>query len=83
MPMKISDQLRAKIIESLCEDIGLEDITTRLLIPNKLKGKAFIEAKANGILCGLSVVKEVFRLVDSKLAFDQKQLDGPSVSQGT
>lgn len=80
--MNISSRVRSLIRQSLQEDIGKQDITTQLLIPKGLKGEAFIDAKAKGILCGGAVVKEVFRLVDPKLKVVQKQPDGSAVSKG-
>ncbi len=80
--MKISNKTRSLIRQSLREDIGRGDITTHLLIPKNLKGKAFIEAKANGILCGGAVVKEVFRSVDLKLKVRQRISDASAVSKG-
>ncbi len=80
--MKISEKTRRLIHESLREDIGREDITTRLLVPKELKGEAMIDAKANGILCGGLVVKEVFRFIDSKLNLQQEVSEGSSFSKG-
>lgn len=79
--MNISRRTCQLVHESLREDIGRGDMTTKLLVPNQLKGEAFIEAKANGIVCGGPVVKEVFRAVDPGLKVRQKISDGKSVSK--
>ena len=80
--LKISNQTRSLIRKALREDIGREDVTTRLLVPRTLLGEACIEAKANGILCGGPVVREVFRAIDSRLRIKQKRLEGSYVSKG-
>ncbi len=80
--MMISRRTRRLIRDSIHEDIGHQDITTQLLIPKQLTGEAFIDAKANGIVCGGAIVKEVFRVIDPALRVQQKTSDGTSVSKG-
>lgn len=80
--MKILNKVRLRIFESLSEDVGREDVTTQFLVPKKLMGDALIEAKEKGILCGGKIVREVFRLVDSKLKVVQKISDGSVFSKG-
>ncbi len=80
--MNLSVRVRNLIRESLREDIGREDVTTRLLVPDNLEGEAYIEAKEKGIFCGGHVAKEVFLQVDPHLKISQKVLDGYSLSQG-
>ena len=80
--MKILNKVRLRILESLSEDVGREDVTTQFLVPKKLMGDALIEAKEKGILCGGKIVREVFRLVDSKLKVVQKISDGSVFSKG-
>ncbi len=80
--MMISHKTRRLVLNSVREDLGRQDITTQLLVPKQLTGEAFISAQANGIVCGGTVVKEVFRAVDSKLKVQQKISDGSSVSKG-
>ena len=80
--MMISRRTRRLIRDSVHEDIGHQDITTQLLIQKQLMGEAFIDAKANGIVCGGAVVKEVFRAIDPTLKVQQKISDGASISKG-
>ncbi len=80
--MKLSKRVCSLIRQSLKEDVGTGDITTHLLVPNRLSGDAYIDAKGNGILCGGAVVKEVFQAVDSKLKVVQQIPDGSAVSKG-
>ena len=64
------------------EDIGRGDITSQALIPPDVVGEAYIEAKQSGILCGASVVSEVFRTVDSKAKVITKARDGGHIRKG-
>ncbi|MBI4372845.1 MAG: carboxylating nicotinate-nucleotide diphosphorylase, partial [Candidatus Omnitrophica bacterium] len=75
-------QIRSLIRQALREDIGSGDLTTKALVPPDLSGTAYIQAKSNGILCGGEVVKEVFRLIDSRLKVAQTVSDGGCVSKG-
>lgn len=67
---------------ALEEDIGIGDITTDIIIDEGLKGKAYIKAKEDGILCGCEVVKEVFRSIDDTLVLRFLKSDGEEVSSG-
>src|SRR3989338_5776396 len=80
--LKISNRSHSLIRQALQEDIGKGDVTTNVLIPAALSGGASIVAKEGGILCGGSVVQEVFRTVDPRLNVSQKVSDGTHVSKG-
>lgn len=67
---------------ALREDIGARDITSSAVIPKNLTIKADIEAKANGILCGMEVAEKVFRQVDENLRFLPVAKDGDVVEKG-
>jgi len=77
----ISKKTRSLIREALRQDIGTGDVTTEMFVPARLSGGADIHAKASGILCGGSVVKEVFRAVDSRLRVEQKIRDGARIAK--
>ena len=67
------------ILNALQEDIGKGDITTQVLtssdgIPGKAKAK--IISKSEGVLAGIEVVKEVFRLLDPEVEFNSSRKDG-------
>ncbi|RKY38772.1 MAG: carboxylating nicotinate-nucleotide diphosphorylase [Candidatus Omnitrophota bacterium] len=53
------------IKRALKEDIGERDITSSLLIPPGLKGRAEIICQQEGVIAGLKVAEEVFRSVDA------------------
>ena len=55
------------VSNALAEDIGNGDITYEYALNKKTKIKAVISAKdKNVVICGLGVIKEVFRQVDRK-----------------
>ncbi len=64
------------IKRALREDIQKGDITTNLIIPPKLKTKAFIFTKEKGIVCGVKIAKVVFKSLDSKIIVVEKVKDG-------
>jgi len=81
--------------EVLKEDIERKDLTTELLIPQDLRIKANIIAKENGVIAGLKVAEEVFRIQDSenrkqktedrrrgRIKFRTKIRDGKRVKKG-
>lgn len=72
-----------KIIDSaLAEDLGSGDITTQLLIPSELRGRASIVVRGEGVLAGIGVAAEVFRRVDPLLQFRGLVSDGSKVHPG-
>lgn len=79
---QISNRTRKLIRQAVREDIGTGDVTTDTLIPRRISGAAYIEARQNGILCGASVVREVFHSVDPALNVRSKYRDGSSFKKG-
>ena len=67
---------------ALAEDLGHGDITSEVLIPPDLEGKASILIKERGILAGIEVAKKVFLRVDSSLRFNVLTKDGTKVKPG-
>ncbi len=66
----------------LKEDIGKGDITSRLTLPRNLKIDAMIVAGETGILCGIDIVKSVFKKIDSSLKFSSGLKDGSRIYKG-
>jgi nicotinate-nucleotide pyrophosphorylase (carboxylating) len=72
-----------KIVDSaLAEDLGSGDITTELLIPPELKGRASVVVKGEGVSAGIEIAAEVFRRVDPRLEFRGLVSDGSRVHPG-
>ncbi|MBR5296203.1 MAG: carboxylating nicotinate-nucleotide diphosphorylase [Clostridia bacterium] len=70
------------IEKSLKEDVGTGDITTLSTIPaDKTITGRFI-AKESGILCGMEVVRSVFRFVDETIELCEMKKDGDRIEKG-
>ncbi|MCD6452723.1 MAG: carboxylating nicotinate-nucleotide diphosphorylase [Dehalococcoidales bacterium] len=67
---------------ALAEDVSQGDITSQLLIPPGLEGKASILVKAEGVLAGGEVVKKVFLRIDSSLKVELLVKDGTKIQSG-
>ncbi|MFT6166787.1 MAG: nicotinate-nucleotide pyrophosphorylase (carboxylating) [Vicingaceae bacterium] len=70
------------IAQALSEDIGDGDHTSLSCIPADAEGKAQLLVKQNGILAGVMIALEVFRLVDSNLKVEVLIEDGKRVKVG-
>lgn len=60
-------KIREIVKSALKEDLPFGDITSEILIPSKLYGKAFFLAKEKLVVCGKPVVEEVFNLIDPEI----------------
>ncbi|MDR0952334.1 MAG: carboxylating nicotinate-nucleotide diphosphorylase [Oscillospiraceae bacterium] len=70
------------LLSSLREDLGGGDITTECCVAeDAVSGGRFV-AKADGVICGLAVAARVFALLDRKIVFTPRTLDGERVSTG-
>ena len=67
---------------ALAEDLGAGDITTDNLISLSSRSKARLIAKADGIICGVNVAREVFKTLHSKIIFRALKNDGQKVRKG-
>ena len=77
------EQQADKIIEiALVEDISRGDITSEILIPPDLQGKAYIQVKAAGVVAGTEVARRVFLKVDPSLRIEVLIKDGTEVKPG-
>lgn len=78
----IPKELKTLIKKALKEDIGSGDITSRATIAQTETGKLVLVAKQQGVVCGLAVFSEVFKLIEpsTKIRFFKK--DGDEVRAG-
>jgi nicotinate-nucleotide pyrophosphorylase (carboxylating) len=78
--------LEAKIKEiirrALDEDIRTGDVTTQAVIPDTVFGKGKFLVKANGIVAGLNVAKNVFEMIDENIRYEILIPDGKKVKAG-
>lgn len=66
-PLRISRDLRERLRMALAEDVGTGDVTTSAIVDPDAAGRGVIIARETGVLCGLPVVEQVFRLADRRL----------------
>jgi len=81
-PREIIEAVKPLIDLALAEDVGEGDVTTTATVPEGKEGKAVIVALANGIVCGLPIMAEVFRQVDEAIRLTQFASDGEPVAPG-
>lgn len=82
MILKKSD-IQKIISSALKEDIQTGDITTNIIIPPAKKGSAYFLAKEDGIIAGLPIAKEVFKMFDKKIVWKNLIKEGSFVKKGT
>lgn len=70
------------IINALKEDINYVDVASDYLIPEDQRDNAYFVAKADGVLCGLSVAMRVFALLDDTFEAKLYKHDGDNIQKG-
>jgi nicotinate-nucleotide pyrophosphorylase (carboxylating) len=68
---------------ALEEDVASGDLTTDNLIPAATRRKAYMIAKADGVIAGLPIAEMVFRQLDESLVWEPQVEEGARVSSGT
>jgi len=76
------DQIQAIVKRALAEDVGPGDVTSRWILPPEMQVRGRFLAKAQGIVAGLEVVRQVFRQVDERISFQSLMKDSDAISQG-
>ncbi|HEY91194.1 MAG TPA: carboxylating nicotinate-nucleotide diphosphorylase [Dehalococcoidia bacterium] len=67
---------------ALAEDTGHGDVTSEILIPQALVGKAAILAKAEGVLAGIDIARKILLRVDESLEVTVLIRDGSGITSG-
>jgi nicotinate-nucleotide pyrophosphorylase (carboxylating) len=80
MTTTFQPDVRAIIDLALAEDIGTGDVTSLATVPVDRMAEATMLAKAEGILSGIDVAREVFRTVDPSVTFEPLASDGDILS---
>jgi len=76
------EQIDKLIKLALAEDLGQGDVTSEILIPCDLMGKASVLVKEEGVIAGLDIAGKVFKRVDPSLKIDILIPDGTRVKPG-
>nr|WP_267962555.1 carboxylating nicotinate-nucleotide diphosphorylase [Thermus hydrothermalis] len=74
--------LDARLSAWLAEDLGQGDLTSALVVEERLWGEAVIVSKAEGVIAGLPVAGRVFHLADPGVRFTAKVAEGSPVVPG-
>ena len=84
---KISQVAVKKLISELKDDLGSinlkNDITSKILLPNSLVGKAVITNREKIILCGQDFLKDFLKQRFPMLAFKSKYTDGNELNENS
>jgi nicotinate-nucleotide pyrophosphorylase (carboxylating) len=64
------------------EDLGRGDITTEACVPPNVRGEAIVRARKELVVCGLDVIREVYRQVDEDIEVHDRAKDGQLVAAG-
>jgi nicotinate-nucleotide pyrophosphorylase (carboxylating) len=75
--------LRRYARRALTEDLGRGDVTTDLLVSAGARARARVVARAAGVVAGVGLAREVFRLRDETLEVRVHVQDGERVDAGT
>ena len=70
------------ITRALEEDIHYLDVSSDFLIPETQRNTAYFVAKADGVLCGLSVALRTFELLDNTFQATVYKQDGDRLQKG-
>jgi len=70
------------IKNALQEDIGNGDHSSLASVPENAQGKMKLLAKANGIIAGIEVAKEVLRQIDPSISMQCFKKDGEEITFG-
>jgi len=73
------EEIDSIIVQALAEDLSPGDITSEILVPPNLEGKATILIKETGIVAGIDIARKVFLKIDSSLHFNTLIEDGTRV----
>jgi len=76
------EKISAIVHRALAEDIGSGDVTSQWILPPEMGVRGCFLAKAQGVLAGLEVVRQVFQQVDERIAFQARLKDGDALSKG-
>ena len=70
------------IKNALKEDIGFGDSSTDFLATNKDLMTLYLNAREDGVLCGIDVFKRVFKILSNKIELEIYHTDGDKIKKG-
>src|ERR671914_2498305 len=76
------DQLSSWVQSALNEDGALNDLTTIATVVSERRARGALVAREAGVICGVPLALEAFRIMDPKLAIRVDAEDGTRVERG-
>ncbi len=76
-------QFKSILKAALAEDIKKHDLTSKIIVPKDLKIRAQIVLKESGVIAGLEVAKQVFKIRNKNIKFIPKVKDGTFIKSST
>ncbi len=67
---------------ALKEDIGRQDITTKMVVPRNKLVSAILLAKEDCVVCGLAVAFSIFKSCDKNIKFKTQVKEGQRIKKG-
>jgi len=85
--MSLSQKERQAVVREAAaravgEDVGPDDVTSRLMIPEGIQASGFLVAREPCVLAGMDVAEAVFREVDGELKWRAMAQDGEKILVG-
>src|ERR687895_1477188 len=77
------DALNSWVQSALNEDGALNDLTTIATVVSERRARARLVARDAGVVCGVPLALEAFRIMDPKVAIRVDSEDGARVQRGT
>jgi nicotinate-nucleotide pyrophosphorylase (carboxylating) len=77
------DALNSLVQSALNEDGAMNDLTTIATVVSERRARATLVARDSGVVCGVPLALEAFRIMDPKVAIRVDVEDGTRVDRGT
>lgn len=74
--------VKEHVEKALKEDIGFGDITTDCLVDKETVIEAKMNTREDGILCGIDIVKQVFKTLSPEIEIETYFKDGDEIKKG-
>lgn len=74
--------IKKKLESFLIEDVGTGDLSAETIFPQDNHGNATFQAKADGIIAGLQIIKTTYQLLDPQIEVTLHKQDGEQVVSG-
>src|SRR5690625_1939932 len=75
-------KIRKKLESFLLEDVGDFDMTSESIFPSKQRGKGVFVAKDSGVIAGLELISELYRIINPEIIVEFYFHDGDNVHNG-